>query len=256
VLVRLGSYYAALLAIFVGVVVLFPAVTEYMDLERIRVVTSAQDLLGTGTGEPRTSINRAYSTAVLFTPERIIPVLMSMLGALALAPPVGWIYSCTGSNHKTSRGVARALVMMPIAIAFVVFLVEGSLPLAFSLPGIVAAVRFRTSMSDTTDAVFLVVVIGIGLAAGVQLLFVAYLASVLLAGTTLALWGTAFPENSLQLMGFRLVRDGLGSTPGGETQGVRSQAGTKGREAVFLVRSSRPDHAMKLADLVSGLFAK
>jgi len=256
VVVRLGSYYAVVLAFFVGVGILFPAVTEYMDLERIRVITSTQDLFSIGSGEAGSP---QYSTAVLFTPERIIPVLMSMFGALALALPVGWVYSWTGSSHKARQGVARALVIMPIAIAFVVFLVKGSLPLAFSLAGIVAAVRFRTSLSETTDAVFLFVVIGIGLAAGVQLLFVAFLASLLFAVTTLIVWGTRFAEDPPRLVGYRLVRDSPADfepNRKGVRPGVGNKTGTRSNEAAFRIRSSQPDQAIKLADLVFSRFAK
>jgi hypothetical protein len=230
-----------------------------MDLERIRVVTSTQDLFGTGSGEPGGTLNRAYSTAALFTPERIIPVLMSMFGALALALPVGWVYTWTCPNSKTRQGVARALVVMPIAIAFVVFLVKGSLPLAFSLAGIVAAVRFRTSLSDTTDAVFLFVVIGIGLAAGVQLLFVAFLASALFAGVTLTVWGTRFAEDPPHLVGFYLVQDGTGGphlSLGTKKPSKGGGSGVESREVVFLVRTSDPEHARTLADLVFGQYAK
>jgi hypothetical protein len=258
VVIRLGSYYALILVIFLGVGIIFPAVTEYMDMERIRVVTSTQDLLGTGGGGFGSS-EGAHSTAALFAPERVIPVLMSMFGALALALPIGWVYTWTGSSHKTKQGVARALVIMPIAIAFVVFLVKGSLPLAFSLAGIVAAVRFRTSLSETTDAVFLFVVIGIGLAAGVQLLFVAYLASVLFASSTLAVWGTRFAENPPRLVGYRLVQGDI--SDGGESRmGKDWERGngtnTKGRDVVFRVSSIEPDRAMRLADLVFSRFAK
>jgi hypothetical protein len=255
VVVRLAAYYAVMLGLFVGLGVLFPSITEYMDLERIRVVTSTQDLFGTGAGDA----GRAYSTAALFTPERVIPVLMSMFGALALALPIGWVYSWTGSNHKSRQGVARALVVMPIAIAFVVFLVKGSLPLAFSLAGIVAAVRFRTSLSDTTDAVFLFVVIGIGLAAGVQLLFVAFMASAIFAGVALAVWGTRFAEAPPQLVGFRLIQPDSALShrpPGAKKPGKGKETRVESPETTFLVHSSDPEHAERLAGLVFGRYAK
>ena len=255
---RLGIHYAAVLALFLGVGVAFPSVTEYMDMERIRVVTSTQDLLGTSPAGEEGPMAGAHSTAALFTPERIIPVLMSMFGALLLALPIGWVYTWTGSSHKARQGVARALVMMPIAIAFVVFLVKGSLPLAFSLAGIVAAVRFRTSLSETTDGVFLFVVIGIGLAAGVQLLFVAYLASALFATFTLLVWGTRFAEDAPQLVGFRLVQGGLpeGKSSSGERRGADNGHGSTERSAKFLLRTSEPQKAVRVAGLVFPRFSK
>ena len=88
---------------------------------------------------------------------------------------------------------------------------SSALALAFSLAGIVAAVRFRTSLSDTGDAVFLFVVIGIGLSTGVPLLSVAFIASVFFTGVTLAVWRTRFAENPARLEGFRLIPTGPAS---------------------------------------------
>jgi len=256
VVVRLAGYYVVVLSIFLGLGVLFPSIVEYMDLERLRVVTSTQDLFGAAGSEGGTSL---YSTEALFRAERIVPVLFSMVGALALSLPIAWVYTWTSSHRNTRQGVARTLVVLPIAIAFVVFLVKGSLPLAFSLAGIVAAVRFRTSLSDVTDAVFLFVVIGIGLSAGTQLLSVAFLASVLFTGATLAVWGTRFAEDPPQLEGLRLVRAGPGGLPGSrDGKKERKGAGADGKapETLFLVRTSDPEAAEKLASFVFDRYAK
>jgi hypothetical protein len=256
VVVRLAGYYAVVLLIFLGLGVLFPSIVDYMDLERLRVVTSTQDLFGAAGSEGGPSL---YTTEALFRVERIVPVLVSMFGALALSIPVAWVYTWTSSQPKTRQAVARTLVVLPIAIAFVVFLVKGSLPLAFSLAGIVAAVRFRTSLSDVTDAVFLFVVIGIGLSAGTQLLSVAFLASVLFTGATLAVWGTRFAEDPPQLEGLRLVRAGS-ALPNGSTGARRGRkgpgAGGEAPQTVFLVQTSDPGQAERLANLAFGQYAK
>ena len=256
VVVRLALYYAGTFSFFLGMVAVFPSIIEFMDLERLRVVTSAQDLFGAAGGEAGASL---YSTTALLRPERVVPVLVSMFGALALALPVSWVYAWTREEHKTRQGVARALVVLPIAIAFVVFLVKGSLPLAFSLAGIVAAVRFRTSLNDTTDAVFLFVVIGIGLSAGVQLLSVAFIASELFAGVALVVWGTRFAENPSQLEGLRLVRPSpAGLHPSSSRPNPRKGEWTDGGAPgiVLLVHASDPEQAERLADLVFGQYAK
>lgn len=46
-------------------------------------------------------------------------------------------------------------------------MVKNSVALAFSLAGAVAGVRFRSSLSDTADALYIFVAIGVGLAAGI-----------------------------------------------------------------------------------------
>ena len=104
---------------------------------------------------------------------------------------------------------------MPIAIALVVFLVKGSLALAFSLAGIVAAVRFRTALNNPMDATYMFIVIGIGLSAGVQLGSVAILASVAFNAVALGVWRMNYGAQPAVLSGFRLVRsDKDQSSPG------------------------------------------
>src|SRR6185503_9089754 len=58
----------------------------------------------------------------------------------------------------------------------------------FSLAGIVAAVRFRSTLEDTKDAVYVFVAIGVGLAAGVHALPIALLMSGIFNIVILSLW--------------------------------------------------------------------
>jgi len=259
VVVRLGVYYLAVFAFFAGLATLFPSIVEYLTLERLRGVTGAQDLLVTGGGEGGVAIDTLYATEAILRPDRTVPVLVSMLGALALALPISWVYAWTRPNQKTTKGVAQALVVLPIAIAFVVFLVKGSLALAFSLAGIVAAVRFRTSLNDPGDAVFLFVGIGIGLSAGVQLLSVAFIASVFFTTAALAVWGTRFAENPARLEGFRLIPAGpagLHALPDATPQRVIESIDAESSETVFFVHSTDPEQVEKLVDLVFSRYAK
>jgi len=60
--------------------------------------------------------------------------------------------------------------------------------LAFSLAGIVAAVRFRNTLRDTKDAVYIFLAIAVGLAAGVQAFSVAFVVTVIFLLVVLMLW--------------------------------------------------------------------
>ena len=95
----------------------------------------------------------------------------------------------------------------------VVFLVKGSLALAFSLAGIVAAVRFRTSLSEPIDATFLFVAIGVGLAAGVQLLPVATVGSWCFVASVLAVWRSGLGIEPPALVGWQLQPSGAVGSP-------------------------------------------
>jgi len=131
----------------------------------------------------------------------VIPVTFSMLIAFGLAVPLAWLYSWTRQGKKYDPSFAQTLVIVPLAICLVVFLVKNSLALSFSLAGIVAAVRFRSSLSAPIDAIYLFVAIGVGLAAGVQLLPVATLGSWCFVAAVLLMWRTSIGVDPPVLVG-------------------------------------------------------
>ena len=115
----------------------------------------------------------------------------SMIGAVLLALPVAWIYTMTRKKRGYDQSVVQTLILLPALVAGVVVLVKYSLALAFSLAGIVAAVRFRTTLDDSKDAVYIFLATAIGLAAGVQLPMAAML-SVTFNIIVLVMWYTEF----------------------------------------------------------------
>ncbi|MEP6780465.1 MAG: DUF4956 domain-containing protein [Gemmatimonadaceae bacterium] len=120
-----------------------------------------------------------------------IPTIIAMASALATALPVTWVYTYTRQKKGYQQSVVQTFVILPVIVAGIVVLVKYSLPLAFSLAGIVAAVRFRTSLDDSKDAANIFVVTGIGLAAAVAPP-VAFTISIFYNMLVLALWYTDF----------------------------------------------------------------
>ena len=95
--------------------------------------------------------------------------ILSMGAAALLSLPIAWIYTITRQKRGYRQSVVHSLILLPVVVAGVVVLVKHSLALAFSLAGIVAAVRFRNTLEDSKDAVYIFVVTGVGLACGVEL---------------------------------------------------------------------------------------
>jgi len=116
---------------------------------------------------------------------------VAMLGAVLLALPVAWIYVLTRAKRGYQQSVVQTLVILPMVVAGVVALVKDSLPLAFGLAGVVAAVRFRTALDDSKDAVYVFLVTGVGLAAAVDLQ-VAVVVSTVFNVVVLLLWQSDF----------------------------------------------------------------
>ncbi|MDA1081134.1 MAG: DUF4956 domain-containing protein [Gemmatimonadetes bacterium] len=96
-----------------------------------------------------------------------LPAVVAMVTAFITALPVAWIYTLTRNKKGYQQSVVQTLIILPVVIAGIVVLVKHSVALAFSLGGIVAAVRFRTTLDDTKDAANIFVATGIGMAAAV-----------------------------------------------------------------------------------------
>lgn len=111
----------------------------------------------------------------------------AMLGALALTLPVAGVFLVTRRSKGFSQSVVHTLIVLPIAVAGIMALVQNSLPLAFGLAGI-AFLRFRNTLADTKDAAYLFVVIGIGISAAAARLEVGFALSLLFCISLLLLW--------------------------------------------------------------------
>jgi hypothetical protein len=112
----------------------------------------------------------------------------AMTTALALMLPVAWTYLATRQRRGVDRSVVQTMLALPLAVAGVIVVVQHSLPLAFSLAGIVAAVRFRNTLKDTADMLFVFLAIAVGLTVGAGAASAAATISVLFNLVVLALW--------------------------------------------------------------------
>ena len=203
IIIRLAIYYVTWLLILNAIFHLFPEILHYVAQERERIFIGRSLDSGIDSGIPLGNIKEGINR--LADPEHTIPVVVAMVLAFGVTLPITWVYSWTHSPKKYSQSFAHTLLAMPVAISLVVFLVKGSLALAFSLAGIVAAVSFRLSLKDTMDAVYMFMVIGIGLAAGTQLTTVAYLVSLAFVTIILGVWKTNYGAQPPVLSGWRIV---------------------------------------------------
>lgn len=129
-----------------------------------------------------------------------VAVAVSMLSSILLSLPVAWIYLLTRSKRGYQQSVVQLLIILPLVVAGIVVLVKYSLALAFSLAGIVAAVRFRNTLDDSKDAVYVFLATGVGLASAVNIP-VAAVISILFNATVVVLWSTDFGHAPVALDG-------------------------------------------------------
>jgi len=129
--------------------------------------------------------------------ELAVTTFLILLGTLVLMMPVTWVYMSARSVPGHNQGVVQTLIILPLVVAGIIIIVQNSLALAFSLAGVVGAVRFRTNLRDTRDLVFIFLSIAVGFAAGVQSLAVGALVSIVFNLVLLLTWRYDYGRNVL-----------------------------------------------------------
>src|SRR5688572_26119785 len=161
--VTLLGYYVLLVAVVVLLSSLFPVVRESfftpVDVPAVSRSDAAAILQGRGAGPMVSSEAETLRQAL----DRSLTTFLVILGTIALVIPVGWVYMQT-KRLRYDPALVRAVVILPIVVAGITMVVKYSIALAFALTGIVAAVRFRNTLKDPRDAVYIFLAIGIGLA--------------------------------------------------------------------------------------------
>ena len=152
IIIRLVVYYLAWLLALGGIFHLFPQILIYVSQERERV--QGRESFFEGQQGDLEKIKEGIATLVegnitevllmvtFVDPARTIPVMVALAMAFWVTLPITWLYRWTRPRQQYSQSFAHTLLVIPIAISLVVFLVKDSIALAFSLAGIVAAVRF------------------------------------------------------------------------------------------------------------------
>jgi len=138
---------------------------------------------------------------------------------MALMLPVTWVYISARNVRGHSQALVQTLIILPIVVAGVVFVVRDSLALAFSLAGVVAAVRFRTTLQDTRDVVFIFLSIAVGFSAGVHMLGVGGLVTLVFNFVLLWTWRSDFGRNVLAPTASAQWTEPLQSLAGGKGNG-------------------------------------
>lgn len=149
---------------------------------------------GVGAGSEKVlkeiAANEAGSPAPAESRARaLLRPVSAMLLSLMLALPVAWVYLITRRKKGFTQSIVHTLIVLPVAVTGIMVLVQNSLAIAFSLAGI-AALRFRNTLDDTKDAVYLFVATGIGIAAAVGQLDVGLALSLVYCVAVLVLWWT------------------------------------------------------------------
>jgi uncharacterized protein DUF4956 len=191
---RLIAYYAVLV-VAGGLLLYFYPASNALLTGSEPATSSGPQLLQDGLNTPGL-VQQAFGAGSLG--ELLITTLLAIVGIVALMLPVTWVYMSARKVPGHDQSVVQTLLILPIVVAGVVLVVQNSLALAFSLAGVVAAVRFRTTLDDTRDVVFIFLAIGVGFAAGVHVLGIAMMVSVAFNVVVLLAWRYDYGRSVLQ----------------------------------------------------------
>jgi len=191
---RLVAYYAILGIVVAILAFFFPAEIARIAAKGLGDVPEGPTILTDALSSPTSS--GTYGLGSLL--GVVITTVMILLGALVLMLPVTWVYmSARPSGGQHNQNVVQTLIFLPLVVAGIVFIVQNSLALAFSLAGVVGAVRFRTTLRDTRDLVYIFLSIVVGFAAGVQSLAVGAVVSIIFNFVLIITWHYDYGRNML-----------------------------------------------------------
>jgi len=158
----------------------YPAINQYLPIGGISYLATID----------ATSFEPIYSSVddTVLSVHGPIQLAMACVGAVILTIPVTWAYFITSRARRIDQSFVQTIIIMPVVVTGIAMIVMNSLALAFSLAGIVAAVRFRFSLNQPSDAMYIFASIGIGLGSGIGALGVATVISVAFVLATLIIW--------------------------------------------------------------------
>ena len=194
---RLLAYYLVLGVVILILHYVMPAIDRLSSGERLEEMSSAPELLQDGLQKGDGAAGKAAAKPMPRLDLALTTVLV-VAGTLALMLPVSWVYMSARRTRHYSQAIVQTLLILPIVVAGVILIVRNSLALAFSLAGVVAAIRFRTTVSDSRDIVFIFLAIAVGFATGVQTFTVAILLSISFNFVLLLVWRYDFGRNVLE----------------------------------------------------------
>ena len=158
----------------------YPAFHEFFPLGGIDALASSN----IDSFEPvYTSVERE-----LLSPTSPLRLFLASGGAAIFTVPISWVYFITSRSRRIDQSFLQTIVILPIVVTGIAMIVMNSIALAFSLAGVVAAVRFRFSLSQPSDAMYIFVAIAIGLGCGIGAVAVAGMISFTFVLATLFIW--------------------------------------------------------------------
>jgi hypothetical protein len=128
--------------------------------------------------------------------QSVFWLVVAIIAAILVSLPVSWVYMAVRGGDEYDQSLVNTIIVLPMVVTGIVIIVQNSLALAFSLAGIAGAVRFRNSLKSSGDALFILLAVGTGLAAGIGAIELAAVISIAFNYCFVMLWITEYGERA------------------------------------------------------------
>jgi len=188
---RLLAYHLIVATIVVATLVIYPPLIDYLPVGGVSELAEGGEVRFSSVDTPPAQPSGEIVQTVLDATGELDQLgyarrlVIALIGLWVLMLPVSWVHKQIYRAQTYDHSLDETTLVLPGVVAAIVLVVQHSLALAFSLAGIVAGVQFRRALQDTFDALFILVAIGAGIAAGVEALEIAAVLSVFFTYATL-----------------------------------------------------------------------
>jgi uncharacterized protein DUF4956 len=187
-LLELTVYYLAITIVLVIAIKIWPDLRNYLP------IGGAEQLITAPAKNPLHAAEAVRAAHVANLGESIFWLVVAILAAILVSLPVSWTYMAVRGGHEYDQSLVNTIIVLPMVVTGIVIIVQNSLALAFSLAGIAGAVRFRNSLKSSGDALFILLAVGVGLAAGIGAIELAGVISIFFNYCFALLWITEYGE--------------------------------------------------------------
>ena len=188
-----------------------------------------------------------------------VETILAMAAAFILSVPTVIVYVRTRTKETYDESLVNTVLVLPSVVTAILIVVESSLALAFSLTGIVAAVRFRTNVKDARDALYIFASVAIGFATGVHEPEVAAAASLLFVLLELFAWRSGLGGDRAHAKAFLWGESPNAAAPS-ETRSplgiLADRPGKQHRNGILRVETTDIDEGKRVVEGVLAVTAK
>src|SRR3954453_10294899 len=187
-LLEITAYYLIIaLAVFLALK-LWPGLRGYLPIGGV------EQLISQPAKNPLQASEAVRAAHVANFGQSVFWLVVAIIAAILVSLPVSWVYMAVRGGEEYDQSLVNTIIVLPMVVTGIVIIVQNSLALAFSLAGIAGAVRFRNSLKSSGDALFILLAVGTGLAAGIGAVELAAVVSIFFNYCFAMLWITEFGE--------------------------------------------------------------